>query len=62
MIITLGGALLGYLAGEMLLGDPAMVQWRGAPVPEFAAHSAGALGAIAVVAIGLWWRRHRRAH
>jgi len=62
IIITLGGALLGYLAGEMLLGDPAMVQWRGAPVPEFAAHSAGALGAIAVVAIGLWWRRHRRAH
>ena len=27
IIITLGAALLGYLAGEMLVGDPMMVEW-----------------------------------
>jgi predicted tellurium resistance membrane protein TerC len=27
IIITLGAALLGYLAGEMLVSDPMMEQW-----------------------------------
>lgn len=27
IIITLGAALLGYLAGEMIVGDPKMVEW-----------------------------------
>ena len=27
IIITLGAALLGYLAGEMLVSDPKMVEW-----------------------------------
>ena len=29
IIITLGGALLGYLAGEMLVTDPAVIGWYG---------------------------------
>jgi len=57
IIITLGGALLGYLAGEMLVTDPAMAQWRGAPVSHTVANIAGALGAGAVVAVGLLMRR-----
>ena len=27
IIITLGAALLGYLAGEMIVSDPKMVEW-----------------------------------
>jgi YjbE family integral membrane protein len=57
IIITLGGALLGYLAGEMLVTDPAVAQWLGAPVSHMVANVAGALGALAVVAVGLLMRR-----
>jgi YjbE family integral membrane protein len=57
IIITLGGALLGYLAGEMLVTDPAISQWLGAPVSHTVANVAGAIGAAAVVAIGMVMRR-----
>ena len=57
IIITLGGALLGYLAGEMLVTDPAATQWLGAPVSHTMANIAGAIGAAAVVAIGVVMRR-----
>lgn len=57
IIITLGGALLGYLAGEMLVTDPALGIWLGAPVSHMVANIAGALGAVAVVAIGVLMRR-----
>jgi YjbE family integral membrane protein len=57
IIITLGGALLGYLAGEMLLTDPAVAQWLGGPVSHTAANTAGAIGAVLVVAVGLGMRR-----
>jgi YjbE family integral membrane protein len=57
IIITLGGALLGYLAGEMLVTDPAIAQWLGAPVSHTIANIAGVIGAVAVVAIGMVMRR-----
>jgi YjbE family integral membrane protein len=50
LIITLGGALLGYLAGEMLFTDPALERWW--HVPEFAAMIAGTVGAALVVLLG----------
>jgi YjbE family integral membrane protein len=55
-IVTLGAALLGYLAGEMLLTDPAVVAGFGEP-PELRVHVAGAIGAALVVAVGLWLQR-----
>jgi YjbE family integral membrane protein len=58
-IIWAGGGLLGYVAGDMILEDPAVMGWLGEtahaleyPVP----------GALAVVLAGVgWWlaRRHR---
>jgi YjbE family integral membrane protein len=57
IIITLGGALLGYLAGEMLLTDPALVQWLGQGVSTLAAEIAGAISAVLVVAVGMALRR-----
>jgi YjbE family integral membrane protein len=60
IIITAGGALLGYLAGEMLVTDPAVKIWLGAPVSHVVANIAGGIGAAAVVAIGLLWRRRAR--
>jgi YjbE family integral membrane protein len=59
IIITLGGALLGYLAGEMLTTDHAIARWIG-PLPESASVTAGAACAALVVAIGWWIERRRR--
>lgn len=56
IIITIGAALLGFLAGEMLLTDPAITA-RFGELPHATVNIAGALGAAAVVAIGTYLRR-----
>lgn len=61
IIITLGAALLGFLAGEMLLTDPAVTAWNGAELPHSTVNVAGAIGALAVVGIGLALQRRSRA-
>lgn len=53
IIITLGAALLGYVAGEMLITDPAIAAWVSAQGPFL--HTAVPIaGALAVVAMGKW--------
>jgi len=62
-IITVGAALIGWVAGEMLVADPALADWLGAlgvrfedarpMVGAFALeYIAGALGVVLVVAAG----------
>ena len=58
VIITAGAALLGYLAGEMLLTDPAVVQRFGQTTLGLVA-AAGAIGALLVVLLGRWLRRRQ---
>jgi YjbE family integral membrane protein len=53
IIITGGAALLGFLAGSMMVSDPAVVHWFEANVPNSEA-LAGALGAVLVVAVAKW--------
>jgi YjbE family integral membrane protein len=60
IIITLGAALLGFLAGEMILTDPAVTARFGVLSHEIV-NTAGAIGAALVVAIGLWRQRRARA-
>jgi len=60
IIITLGAGLLGFLAGEMLLSDPAVAMHLGA-VPHWVVEVAGAIGAVAVVAVGLGLQRRQAA-
>jgi len=58
VIITLGGALLGYIAGEIMATDPAIKTWvtqQAAWLVEYKV--AGAVGAVFVVALGLWLAR-----
>ena len=57
-IIWAGGGLLGYVAGDMILEDPAVIGWLGAfaagleyPVPA----------ALAAALTGIGWRLARRA-
>ena len=59
IIITLGAALLGFLAGEMFATDPAVVTWLEAHLPH-AEYIFGAVFAVLVVLVGLWWQRRGR--
>jgi YjbE family integral membrane protein len=59
IIITLGAALLGFLAGEMLLTDPAVVS-RFGELSHTVINLAGVIGAAIVVAAGLWLQRRSR--
>ncbi|MGE5824237.1 MAG: TerC family protein, partial [Bacteroidota bacterium] len=62
VIITLGGALLGYIAGEIMATDPAIKSWvaqRAAWLVEYKV--AGACGAALVVALGAWLARSARS-
>jgi YjbE family integral membrane protein len=62
IIVTAGAALLGFLAGEMLLTDPAVVA-RFGELSHTIVNTAGAIGAAFVVGIGtLLQRRRERNH
>ncbi len=60
IIITLGAALLGFLAGEMLLTDPAVNQHFGEQ-SHTVVNIAGAIGAVLVVVIGILLQRRQAA-
>ena len=52
IIVTLGAALLGWVAGEMALTDPSIAAWS---EQQHLLHTVvPALGAIGVVALGKW--------
>ncbi len=60
IIITIGAALLGFLAGEMLLTDPAVSRQFG-EMSEQAVTVAGLIGAALVVLTGMYLMRRSRA-
>jgi len=60
IIITLGAALLGFLAGEMMFTDPAVTARFGEMGHDIVT-AAAAVGAAFVVAVGLWLQRRARA-
>lgn len=59
IIITIGAALLGFLAGEMLLTDPGVTNRFGA-IGEQNVLFGGILGAILVVALGTWLQKRNQ--
>ena len=62
IIITLGAALLGFLAGEMIMTDPAVTQ-RFGEQSRTLVNAAGLAGALLVMALGkLLQRRHAQGH
>jgi YjbE family integral membrane protein len=60
IIVVAGAALLGWLAGEMMLTDPVVEQWFG-QVPGIAVTAGGVAGAILVVIAGKWMQRRKAA-
>ncbi|WP_395711617.1 YjbE family putative metal transport protein [Reyranella sp.] len=63
IIVIAGGALLGYIAGEVLATDPAYAEWLAAKLPN-AKMIFEIGGAVITVAIGylLQYRARQRAH
>lgn len=60
VIVTMGAALLGFLAGEMFVSDPSTAAWFSAHMPE-ADFILGGLCAVGVVAVGMLLQRRRHA-
>ncbi len=59
VLITLGAALLGYVAGEMAVSDPVAAPWIEENLPLL--HSLAAVaGAVLVVATGKFFARRKR--
>ena len=57
LIITVGGMLLGWIAGTMAYSDPAISAW--VPVAPVWSYVAGVSGALAVLAAGVVIKRRR---
>ena len=60
IIITIGAALLGFLAGEMLLTDPAVTSKFGT-ISEQTVMFGGVLGAVLVVALGTYLTKRQKS-
>ena len=57
LIITIGGMLLGWIAGTMAYGDPAVRAWT--PSEPAWSYGAGVLGALLVLLSGMVIKRQR---
>jgi YjbE family integral membrane protein len=60
ILVQAGAALLGWIAGEMLITDPIIVRWLGEAVTESFKYPAAIVGAVLVLAVGAWMTRIRR--
>ena len=58
-IITVGGMLLGWIAGQMAITDPAVKQWIVVTKPL--EYGCAAAGAIFVLLIGLYFQKRSKA-
>jgi len=74
VIITLGAALIGLVAGEMLVTDPVMLEWLKDNVAQYRLDGdkphvqgmsleliAGVLGAVIVVVWGMWLAKRKKS-
>jgi YjbE family integral membrane protein len=59
-IITIGGMLLGWIAGTLAVADPLLTDWVGATVPRAFYWGAGLSGAVLVWLLGQYFTRRRR--
>ncbi len=60
-IVDLGAAILGWVAGEMILGDKVVQGWLGGhPSPVVTRAVQGALAILVIVIGRAWARRHAR--
>lgn len=58
VVITLGGALLGWIAGDMIVTDVKVKPWL-TETPSWLHYAVAAAGALLVVVVGTWLARRR---
>ena len=58
-IVDFGAAILGWVAGEMILADPVVQGWLGGPASPAAERAFEGTLAILVVVVGRIWSRRR---
>ena len=58
-IVDLGAAILGWVAGEMIVGDPVIRSWLGGTLSPAAERVAKGSLAVLVVVVGRAWARRR---
>ena len=61
VVVTLGAALLGWLAGSLVVTDPAVANWFKANVAN-AEMLGGGLGAVIVVVLGMYLVKKAKKH
>jgi YjbE family integral membrane protein len=62
VIITAGGALLGWIAGEMMVTDPAIEAWVEHHAPWLEEMRVAAIiGAVLVIIVGMWLAKRQKA-
>jgi YjbE family integral membrane protein len=61
ILIWAGGGLLGWVAGDIMIRDEALLQWFPAPVIHTLHYWSAALGAVFVIGFGYVRKRMRRA-
>jgi predicted tellurium resistance membrane protein TerC len=59
MLVLAGGGLLGYIAGEMAVEEPALQSWILANAAGFV-WIVPLVGFVVVVSVGLWLTRRRK--
>jgi YjbE family integral membrane protein len=52
IVVTLGGALLGWIAGGMMITDPMSIRWLGGEPSDPLKYAAEIIGALLVVLLG----------
>ena len=60
ILVQAGAALLGWIAGHMIVTDAAVIVWVGAELSSQLDVPASIVGAIVVLAIGWWIKRRKR--
>jgi YjbE family integral membrane protein len=61
ILVQAGAALLGWIAGEMIVSDAAVVAWIGETLAGQIYYPAAVVGAAVVLIIGAWLKRSRLA-
>lgn len=59
ILVQAGAALLGWIAGEMIVSDAAVVSWIGEDLANRIYYPAAVVGAAVVLGIGAWLKRRR---
>lgn len=60
ILVQAGAGLLGWIAGDMFITDPFLLNWMGADMARILRYPSAIVGVVLVLALGAWVTRIRR--